>query len=1698
MRREEEEEKTNKMSDVVTAEGTHGGKKLRYIPFSGEKGEDFEDWFDRTKVIMKANGGIHLALENDYSSLIATEMVGGNLTEEQKKSIEHNNKAVEQLRLALKGTRMTRCFKNGNGIAYKIIEQMKHRVVPKGLGAVKKITDKMENLKLKDHVKEDPADLMDKLQELNDKLEDIENGTPKTKKELITMFLNKLSKAPEEAYLTFVESKLDDEKETMKMELWELSSKAHNFWMRNYEEEDSDSDDSETDKKKVKAFNVRPGGGKFTGTCHVCKKVGHKADACWLNPKSPNFKKDMYDKWKKNNGGNANGDRKGYKDGKIVCYNCGEVGHPSFKCPKKNNKTVDGLFAGMTYCIPLTSKRDDKPVCASVWEAKEEEKRIELEAKKSEMQLRWKMKERYVKFYDSDDESSVDSDSSDVPELVLNCGYESDSSEELSGETAMAGDTIEEFCKLDGKDGKHVELNPVVGTMKEEELTVANEGFQLEIDWTKVKPLKLTMKDKEKEETVVACAVKWDDEASIGSEDYAGDTGAAEHFVKSDHGMWNHRKPKKKTAMGVGGKTSAIESCGDVGLKDSESGALFCLTGANHSPEFQKNLISIGRMTDDGWEVQKMNNEVMTLVRGDQTIRFKRRKDGLYYVRCKPNPDGLDAMSAQVNQPEDEQLESWKTVTVEVDGNGEPIQQRQKKKKPAVMDHNFAHDTMGHPGNNLLEASMKVHGLKLEGSHSKCEGCAKAKAKQRSVSKTTNVKAEKPGERLYVDTSGPFSKTWDGKRYMRMAVDDFSRVGIVDLSWKKDKMDEWFEKDIVIPFKNNGHTVKYLRADGAGENVGPLRRVCANHGIALELTAPDTPQQNGVVERRIAVIQQKALAAMCAANLNQETQDLLWGEAVMYANKTVNIMPNTRKPHSYPMREFTGQETQLVPYLQPFGRIGVVTIRKKLHGKWKEKGIKMIMVGYSGNRSADSYRMFNPKTCKVIDSRDVTWLDWRRADPKRDMSIFVKEPTTLEEPSGIDDKEVVIDLSNDDSPSEAGRKIEDGAPKSEDAPKSESTNEIPVSEASRKAQADAERRAKRLQRELQKLDTSYNPTTGGGTRISVETKDGHEREVFLVFNTELSSDPGEPKTFDEAFDHPNAVERERWRRSIGSEIENFLSRNSWSLYPRADAKADGRKTVGVKVVFKKKDEVEGSQAPNTYGNVRYKSRGVTLGYQQIPGVDYTESHSPVATDTAIRLLFAIALYFGWDIELIDVEAAFLEGKLSTPMMIEWMPGMVELGYITQEEADNYVCLLTGGMYGNVQAALEYYREFKKCVKEAGMQQSLTDPCVFYKRDKDGDLMLMVAMHVDDNLITGTNEAVRWFKEIVGRRFKYRDEGKLKKYKGAYFEWQTDNNNERCLVMSMPKLVREIIEAREKMTGKEAKIYETPGTPNVRLKKNEGEAVNATEYRSMVGKIMYLVTQFFAEGSNAARDMARHFTNPGEEHWSAVDRFVGFLKGNEDDIKLTFRKPRELRTAVACDSDYSTDTVDRRSVSGKLLTVGGTVTNWGSYTQKTASGSSTESEYYSASEGVKHLLFQNQLMGEMTECVKPSILGEDNSGARFLMKNGVTSSNTKHLEIRAHHMRQHYDMKEFDVIKVDTEDMDADIFSKNLAGTSYKKHSQNLRNGTTYLYENWDEIVSQITNDFTEAEREAGIADAEVEMNNLVDQARACGDFRENG
>ena len=49
-----------------------------------------------------------------------------------------------------------------------------------------------------------------------------------------------------------------------------------------------------------------------------------------------------------------------------------------------------------------------------------------------------------------------------------------------------------------------------------------------------------------------------------------------------------------------------------------------------------------------------------------------------------------------------------------------------------------------------------------------------------------------------------------------------------------------------------------------------------------------------------------------------------------------------------------------------------------------------------------------------------------------------------------------------------------------------------------------------------------------------------------------------------------------------------------------------------------------------------------------------------------------------------------------------------------------------------------------------------------------------------------------------------------------------------------------------------------------MAKNEEPEINAEKYRRVVGKIMYLVCKLMPDAANAARDLARHFTNPGPE------------------------------------------------------------------------------------------------------------------------------------------------------------------------------------------------------------------------------------------
>jgi hypothetical protein len=138
----------------------------------------------------------------------------------------------------------------------------------------------------------------------------------------------------------------------------------------------------------------------------------------------------------------------------------------------------------------------------------------------------------------------------------------------------------------------------------------------------------------------------------------------------------------------------------------------------------------------------------------------------------------------------------------------------------------------------------------------------------------------------------------------------------------------------------------------------------------------------------------------------------------------------------------------------------------------------------------------------------------------------------------------------------------------------------------------------------------------------------------------------------------------------------------------------------------------------------------------------------------------------------------------------------------------------------------------------------------------------------------------------------------------------------------------------------------PAAPGTCLenKSEEDETIMEKERGSIVRKSMHLVTKLFVEGSNPVRELANFFSDPGIEHWKAVEKFAGCLKDNNQDVKLTHRKPKELRMMSSVDSNCAMDKESRRSISGNLHAMGGMITNWSCNMQSNVTLSTTEAEH----------------------------------------------------------------------------------------------------------------------------------------------------------
>jgi hypothetical protein len=191
------------------------------------------------------------------------------------------------------------------------------------------------------------------------------------------------------------------------------------------------------------------------------------------------------------------------------------------------------------------------------------------------------------------------------------------------------------------------------------------------------------------------------------------------------------------------------------------------------------------------------------------------------------------------------------------------------------------------------------------------------------------------------------------------------------------------------------------------------------------------------------------------------------------------------------------------------------------------------------------------------------------------------------------------------------------------------------------------------------------------------------------------------------------------------------------------------KPIGCRWVYKVKHHADGTVE-------RYKARLVAKGYNQIEGLDYFDTFSPVAKLTTVRMIIALASIHHWFLHQLDVNNAFLHEDLQEVVYMTPPPG------ITTDPSK--VCKLNKSLYGLKQASRQWYAKLTSLLISHGYAQAHSDHSLFTKHDKHHFTLLLV--YVDDVILAGNHmEEFVYIKGLLHSSFKIKDLGQLKYFLG---------------------------------------------------------------------------------------------------------------------------------------------------------------------------------------------------------------------------------------------------------------------------------------------------------------------------------------------
>jgi hypothetical protein len=515
-----------------------------------------------------------------------------------------------------------------------------------------------------------------------------------------------------------------------------------------------------------------------------------------------------------------------------------------------------------------------------------------------------------------------------------------------------------------------------------------------------------------------------------------------------------------------------------------------------------------------------------------------------------------------------------------------------------------------------------------------------------------------------------------------------------------------------------------------------------------------------------------------------------------------------------------------------------------------------------------------------------------------------------------------------------------------------------------------------------------------------------------------------PKTYSEAC---KSTQREEWRASMHDEYESLIKMGTWKLVERTR----DMKPIGSMWAYRIKENPDGSVS-------RFKSRLVARGDQQKQD-SYAEIFAPVIKFVTLRILLALVAALDLECHQADISNAYCNASLTGDKIFMRQPAGFECYGPRGEEL---VCELSKSLYGLKQAGRVWNNMLNgwlisvKCKEDPGrlrFTRCRSDYSLYYCHHKGTSVI--VGVYVDDLIIISNKlEAVNDFKARLKSKFDITDMGDISWILGM--KVVRDRSRKR-LHLHQQKYAQDILEL---FRMHDAKPSHYPAAPGVRLSKEDpdgttkGNEVDATHYRSMVGKLVYLMVGSEPSIAFAVGQLSRFFSCPVRHHLEAAKLALRYVKSILKSQGLTFRGDEGLRLYAYCDSDWAGCPDTRRSTSGYVVMFCGAAVAWISKRQPTVALSSAEAEYVTACFAAQEVQWIRQLIAEIGIPLnkRPTTVYSDSQSAMHMAAN-PTAGRAKHMDIKYHFAKEAVQRGVVKFQYVSTTEQAADGMTKGLPG-----------------------------------------------------------------